>query len=334
MIYIIQPAGTFRSIHTNHFASVAEGLLTPDQISFITDEQLCEKHISEYSDGDSFLIRLGAHNIEPCLKILKLLGNKGFKVFPNYQSIKNCRDKGTFYNLCKLNKLPIPNSVIFTKECDYKNWNYQEFGEYCIIKPTIGTMGSGIHIVHNSKVAEKLEYLFKYDTEYYSDCDAIVQTYIENKLGKPQSLRVYVFNGKFTASISITNDSELYNRSSKSNTRMIGAEKKLFDNNNVLDQYHSETDLQVSNLNKGGVTAPYFPDKELIEIAEKICKVTGIEFTALDFVQDKEGKYYCLESNIAPHLYRAFVLHHGRVNHPEMIFNYLLDIQHKGSIML
>ena len=65
MIYIIQPAGTFRSIHTNHFASVAEGLLTPDQISFITDEQLCEKHISEYSDGDSFLIRLGAHNIEP-----------------------------------------------------------------------------------------------------------------------------------------------------------------------------------------------------------------------------------------------------------------------------
>lgn len=334
MIYIIHPAGTHRTIHTNHFASMAEKFFSSDQIKFITDKRLLEKHTNEYQSEDVFLLRLGAHNILKCLNILNRLTNKGHTIFPNYNSIKKCLDKGTFYELCKLNNLPIPRTVTFTRESKYKNFYFPEFGEHCIIKPTIGTMGSGIHIVHHSKVAEKLEYLFNYDNEYYGHCDAVVQSYITNNFNKPQSLRVYVFNGKFTASISITNDIEFYNKSLKSNTRMVGTEKKLFDNNNVIDEYHSVTDLQVSNLNKGGVTAPYFPDKELIEISEKICKVTGIEFTALDFVQDTQGKYYCLESNVAPHLYRAFVLHHGRVNHPEMIFNYLLDKQNKGSIIL
>lgn len=334
MIYIIHPAGTHRTIHTNHFASMAEKFFPSNQIKFITDKEFLVNDITKYNYNDIFLLRLGAHNVLKCLNILSILQSKGHTIFPNYHSIKKCLDKGTFYELCKLNNFPIPKSVTFTRESDYKKWYFTEFGEYCVIKPTIGTMGSGIYVVHSSEVSEKLEYIFKHDEEYYGHCDAIVQTYITNKLNKPQSLRLYVLNGKFTASISITNDIEIYNRSLKSNTRMIGTEKKLFDNGIVLDEYHNVTDLQVSNLNKGGVTAPYFPDDELIELAEKICKVTGIEFTALDFIQDKQGKYYCLESNVAPHLYRAFVLHHGRVNHPEMIFKHLLDMSNKGSIML
>jgi hypothetical protein len=54
----------------------------------------------------------------------------------------------------------------------------------------------------------------------------------------------------------------------------------------------------------------------------------------IDFVQGQQGQYYCLEDNIAPHLYRAYTKYGGRVNHPKMIFDYLLDKSKKDSILL
>ena len=75
-------------------------------------------------------------------------------------------------------------------------------------------------------------------------------------------------------------------------------------------------------------------DEKLKDICRKICKMTGIEFTTIDFVQDENDEYYCLEANIAPHLYRGFIIYNGKINHPRMIFEHVLDKKHKGSIIL
>ena len=104
---------------------------------------------------------------------------------------------------------------------------------------------------------------------------------------------------------------------------------------NILDSIGHDIDFDtVSNLNKGGVAGPYYPDEHLKDQCRKICKATGIEFTTIDFVQDETGKFYCLEANIAPHLYRGFIIFGGKINHPKMIFDYLLDNKNKDSIML
>jgi len=333
MIYIIQPAGTFRNIHTNHFASVLESLSYQEEIKFMPHTELLEKHVSEYPDNSKFLIRLGAYTISEVLNVLKKLENIGHIVFPNYQSIRRCLYKDTFYQLCSENNIPIPKTVTFTRESEYKKWYFPEFGEKCIIKPSKGSLGRGIKLVKSLFVADELENLFA-TNEFYEDCDAIVQSYITKFDDKSQHIRIFCFLGEPTASITITNGDSLI----ASDQRMyVGKQKVLYDENgDIKETYIEDKNLNnlVSNVHAGGVAAPYFPDEKLKQLCRDVCKLTGIEFTAIDVIEDKQGNYYVLESNIAPHLYKAFVLHHGRVNHPEMIYNYLLDMSNKDSIML
>tara|TARA_B100002019_G_C21183251_1_gene554835 strand:+ start:64 stop:1065 length:1002 start_codon:yes stop_codon:yes gene_type:complete len=333
MIYIIQPAGTFRNIHTNHFASVLESLSYQEKIKFIPHTELLQKDVSEYPDYSKFIIRLGAYRIQEVLNILKKLESKGHTVFPNYKSIKRCLNKDTFYQLCSENNIPIPKTETFTRKSNYKKYNFPKFGKKCIIKPSKGTQGHGIKLVKNSQVADELENLFA-TNEFYEDCDAIVQSYITKFEDKSQHIRVFCFLGEPTASITITNGDSFITL----DERMTAGEQKiLYDKKgNVIETYLEDKNLNmlVSNVNAGGVAAPYFPDEKLKQICRNVCKLTGIEFTAIDILEDKQGNYYVLESNVAPHLYKCFVLHHGRVNHPEMIFNYLLDKQSKGSIIL
>ena len=299
MIVVIYPTGTKRSIHMNHFASEAE--LADADVKYITTEQFLSIPMPQWEPDTIFLIRVGATTITEILHVLEQYYSKGFTIFPNFPAIKNCLKKGVFSDLCKQNDIKTPETIYFNKtyERHWKHFPFWEWGQ-CVIKPSQGSLGDGIYCVEGTDVAGRIEQIIKTQDEFYEDCDIIVQQRIVNKKNIPESIRVFCFMGEPTCSITLTNS--------------------------VLDT--------VSNLGNGGIAGPYFPNEQLKEQCRKICKATGIEFTAIDFVQDQQGQYYCLEANIAPHLYRAYTIHSGKVNHPKMIFNYLLDKSKKDSIIL
>ena len=299
MIVVIYPTGTQRSIHTRHFAAEAE--LIDADIKFITTEQFLSISMSQWEPDTIFLIRVGAVDVMEILHVLEQYYSKGYTIFPNVPAIKNCLKKGVFSDLCKQNDIKTPETIYFNKtyERHWKHFPFWEWGQ-CVIKPSQGSLGDGIYCVEGTDVAGRIEQIIKTQDEFYEDCDIIVQQRIVNKKNIPESIRVFCFMGEPTCSITLTN----------------------------LDLQH------VSNLGNGGIAGPYFPNEQLKEQCRKICKATGIEFTAIDFVQDQQGQYYCLEANIAPHLYRAYTIHSGKVNHPKMIFNYLLDKSKKDSIIL
>ena len=299
MIVVIYPTGTKRSIHMNHLASEAE--LIDADIKFITTEQFLSIPMLQWEPDTIFLIRVGATTITEILHVLEQYYSKGYTIFPNFPAIKNCLKKGVFSDLCKQNDIKTPETIYFSKTDD-KPWKHFPFWEWgqCVIKPSQGSLGDGIYCVEGTDIAGRIEQIIKTQDEFYEDCDIIVQQRIVNKKNIPESIRVFCFMGEPTCSITLTNS--------------------------VLDT--------VSNLGNGGIAGPYFPNEQLKEQCRKICKATGIEFTAIDFVQDQQGQYYCLEANIAPHLYRAYTIHSGKVNHPKMIFDYLLDKSKKDSILL
>ena len=299
MIVVIYPTGTKRSIHMNHFASEAE--LADADVKFITTEQFLSIPMLQWEPDTIFLIRVGATTITEILHVLEQYYSKGYTIFPNFPAIKNCLKKGVFSDLCKQNDIKTPETIYFSKTDD-KPWKHFPFWEWgqCVIKPSQGSLGDGIYCVEGTDIAGRIEQIIKTQDEFYEDCDIIVQQRIVNKKNIPESIRVFCFMGEPTCSITLTNS--------------------------VLDT--------VSNLGNGGIAGPYFPNEQLKEQCRKICKATGIEFTAIDFVQDQQGQYYCLEANIAPHLYRAYTIHSGKVNHPKMIFDYLLDKSKKDSILL
>ena len=299
MIVVIYPTGTQRSIHTRHFAAEAE--LIDADIKFITTEQFLSIPMPQWEPDTIFLIRVGAVDVMEILHVLEQYYSKGYTIFPNVPAIKNCLKKGVFSDLCKQNDIKTPETIYFNKtyERHWKHFPFWEWGQ-CVIKPSQGSLGDGIYCVEGTDVAGRIEQIIKTQDEFYEDCDIIVQQRIVNKKNIPESIRVFCFMGEPTCSITLTNS--------------------------VLDT--------VSNLGNGGIAGPYFPNEQLKEQCRKICKGTGIEFTAIDFVQDQQGQYYCLEANIAPHLYRAYTIHSGKVNHPKMIFNYLLDKSKKDSILL
>ena len=299
MIVVIYPTGTQRSIHTRHFAAEAE--LIDADIKFITTEQFLSIPMPQWEPDTIFLIRVGAVDVMEILHVLEQYYSKGYTIFPNVPAIKNCLKKGVFSDLCKQNDIKTPETIYFNKtyERHWKHFPFWEWGQ-CVIKPSQGSLGDGIYCVEGTDVAGRIEQIIKTQDEFYEDCDIIVQQRIVNKKNIPESIRVFCFMGEPTCSITLTNS--------------------------VLDT--------VSNLGNGGIAGPYFPNEQLKEQCRKICKATGIEFTAIDFVQDQQGQYYCLEANIAPHLYRAYTIHSGKVNHPKMIFNYLLDKSKKDSILL
>ena len=332
MIVIIYPTGTKRSIHLNHFASEAE--LADVDVKYITTEQFLSIPITQWEPDTIFLIRVGASSIIEILHLLKQYYSKGFTIFPNYPAIKNCLDKGRFSDLCKQNNIKTPETIYFDKT-DKELWQTFPFWEWgqCVIKPSQGTLGSGIYVVRGEDVPNMINYIIETKNEFYENCEIIVQQRIQNKQKISQSIRVFCFLGEPTVAIAITNREDLYNKAGsdlKTNQEIIYG-----DNGEILNTLGYDLDFgTVSNVNKGGVAGPYFPDEQLKEQCKKICKATGIEFTAIDFVQDQQGEYYCLESNIAPHLYRAYTIYRGKVNHPQMIFDYLIDKSKKDSIML
>lgn len=332
MLVIIYPTGTKRSIHLNHFVVEAEKA-DPDT-QFVTTKEFLEKHLDEWPKDAIFVVRVGAYSVQEILPVLTKVWHEGkYSVFPNVPAIKNCLRKGQFYELCEEHGVNIPKFQIFAD--DGPDWHKIDFTEYgdCVIKPSIGTLGNGIYFVKPEDVANRIDKIFETKDEFYEDCEIIVQQRIQNKEKISQSIRVFCFLGEPTVSITITNGEELYNKAGKD--LKINQEIIYGDNGEILDTLGYDLDFgSVSNVNKGGVAGPYFPNEELKEECRKICKATGNEFTCIDFLQDENGDFYCLESNVAPHLYRAFIIFGGKVNHPEMIFNYLLDNKTKGSIML
>ena len=224
--------------------------------------------------------------------------------------------------------------ILHVLEQYYSNWKHFPFWEWgqCVIKPSIGTLGNGIYFVEAQDVADRIKEIISTDDEFYKECDIIVQKRIVNKKNIPESIRVFCFNGEPTCSITLSNVMELQHDVSQD---LQVKQDILYNNGEVVDTMGYDMDFNtVSNLHNGGIAGPYFPNEQLKEQCRKICKATGIEFTAIDFVQDQQGQYYCLEANIAPHLYRAYTIHSGKVNHPKMIFNYLLDKSKKDSIIL
>ena len=331
MIVVIYPTGTKRSIHMNHFASEAE--LIDADIKFITTEQFLSIPMLQWEPDTIFLIRVGATTITEILHVLEQYYSKGYTIFPNFPAIKNCLKKGVFSDLCKQNDIKTPETIYFSKTDD-KHWKHFPFWEWgqCVIKPSIGTLGNGIYFVEAQDVADRIKEIISTDDEFYKECDIIVQKRIVNKKNIPESIRVFCFNGEPTCSITLSNVMELQHNVSQD---LQVKQDILYNNGEVVDTMGYDMDFNtVSNLHKGGIAGPYFPNEQLKEQCRKICKATGIEFTAIDFVQDQQGEYYCLEANIAPHLYRAYTIYGGRVNHPKMIFDYLLDKNKKDSILL
>ena len=330
MIVIIYPTGTKRSIHLNHFIVEAEKA-DPNTL-LITTEEFLEKPIEEWSLDTKFVVRVGAYSVQEILNKLTKLWVLGYSIFPNVPAIKNCLRKSQFYELCLQNNINIPKFKVFGK--DGPDWHSIDFSEYgdCVIKPSIGTLGNGIYFLKSEDVPNMIDQIIESNDEFYENCEIIVQQRIRNRQNISQSVRVFCFMGEPTVSITITNGEELYDKASS--TLKINQEV-IYGNGKVLDTLGYDIDFgTVSNVNKGGVAGPFFPDENLKEECRKICNATGNEFTCIDFLQDEQGKFYCLESNVAPHLYRAFIIYGGKVNHPEMIFNHILDKNNKGSIML
>jgi len=337
MLVIIYPTGTKRTIHINHFAAEAE-LLDPNTI-FITTEEFRKKPISDWPMDSKFVVRAGAYSIKEIYPLLNLLYHKGYTVFPSIPSIKNCLDKSIFSDICKKNDIKTPKTIHFDlprkRGPDTYPWDSFPFWEWgkCVIKPSKGTLGNGIYFVEAEDVPDKIREIIHNQDEFYEDCDVVVQKRIINKKNIPESIRVFCFMGEPTCSITLSNSLDFYNKASSD--LKVNPEILYDENGNILDSIGYDLDFEtVSNLNKGGVAGPYIADEYLKEQCRKVCKATGIEFTSLDFVQDQQGEFYCLEANIAPHLYRAFVIYGGKINHPRMIFKYLLDKNNKDSIIL
>jgi glutathione synthase/RimK-type ligase-like ATP-grasp enzyme len=333
MLVIIYPTGTKRSIHLNHFIVEAEKA-DPD-CRVITTDEFVKTHLDTWPSDTVFIIRVGSHYINDILPTLTKMWHDGkYTVFPNVPAIKNCVRKSYFYELCKQNNIKIPDTIAFnTDGPDWRSYDFTKFGE-CVIKPSIGSLGSGIYFLNPEQVPDKIESILYEGDEFYEDgCDIIVQKRIKNKKNIPESIRVFCFNGEPTCSITLSNISDLQD---KAGSNLKVDPSILYDENgNVLDAIGNDLEFDtVSNLNKGGIAGPYFADEKLKDICRKICKMTGIEFTTIDFVQDENDEYYCLEANIAPHLYRGFIIYNGKINHPRMIFEHVLDKKHKGSIIL
>ena len=331
MLVIIYPTGTKRSIHLNHFVVEAEKA-DPDTI-FITTQEFLDKPIDEWPLDTKFVVRVGAYSVQEILNALTKAWALGYSIFPNVPAIKNCLRKAQFYDLCLKNNINIPKFQVFADDGpDWHNIDYTEYGD-CVIKPSIGTLGNGIYFVKPEDVPNMIDHIIETKDEFYENCEIIVQQRIQNKQKISQSIRVFCFLGEPTVAITITNGEDLYNKAGSD--LKINQEIIYGDNGEILDTLGYDLDFgTVSNVNKGGVAGPYYPSEELKEECRKICKATGNEFTCIDFLQNENGEFYCLESNVAPHLFRAFIIYGGKVNHPEMIFKYLLDNKTKGSIML
>lgn len=331
MLVIIYPTGTKRTIHINHFAAEAE-LADPDTI-FITAGEFANTPMSHWALDTIFVVRAGAYSIQEILPKLEQYYDKGYTIFPNVPAIKNCLNKGVFSELCKANDVKTPETVVFDKKnILWKDFPFWEWGK-CAIKPSIGTLGNGIYFVEGTDVADKIDQIIKTQDEFYEGCDIIVQRRIVNKKNIPESIRVFCFNGEPTCSITLSNSIDYYYKAGSD--LKVNPEILYDENGNILDSIGYDLDFDtVSNLNKGGVAGPFFADENLKEQCRRICKATDIEFTTIDFVQDEKGEFYCLEANVAPHLYRAFIIYGGKINHPRMIFKYLLDNHNKDSIML
>ena len=331
MIVIIYPTGTKRSIHLNHF--IVEAEKADPECKVITTDEFNNTYYKEWPNNTKFVIRVGSQYIHEIMPTLNIMWHKGFTIFPNVLAIKHCLKKGGFSDLCKQNDIKIPKSISFSKDDNkFEHFPFWEWGQ-CVIKPSIGSLGSGIYFVDGQDVADKIKEIYITNDEFYEDCDVVVQERIVNKKGIPESIRIFCFMGEPTCGITLTNLPELQDQARadlKVQPDILYDEK-----GNILDSIGYDLDFNtVSNVNKGGIAGPYFPDDDLKEQCRKICKATGIEFTSIDFVQDQEGNFYCLEANIAPHLFRAFTIYGGKINHPRMIFDYLLDKSNKDSIIL
>lgn len=333
MLVIIYPTGTKRSIHLNHFIVEAEKA-DPD-CKVITTDEFKNTHYKEWPNDTKFIIRVGSQYIQEILPILNVMWHNGlYTIFPNLPSIKKCLKKGIFSEICRENNVLTPDTTYFAKE-DEEHWRSFPFWKWglCAIKPSVGSLGSGIYFVEGNQVPSKIQEIISTEDEFYVDCDIVVQKRIINKEQIPQSIRIFCFNGEPTCGITLTNSPYLQEKARRD--LKVDPDILYDEQGNILDSIGHDIDFDtVSNLNKGGVAGPYYPDEHLKDQCRKICKATGIEFTTIDFVQDETGKFYCLEANIAPHLYRGFIIFGGKINHPKMIFDYLLDNKNKDSIML
>jgi glutathione synthase/RimK-type ligase-like ATP-grasp enzyme len=335
MIVIIYPTGTKRSVHLNHF--VVEAEKADPECKVISSEEFSLTPIDKWPDNTKFIVRVGSHYIKEVLPVLRQLWHKGmYTIFPNVPAIKTCSNKILFWQACLKNNIEVPMTKIFTKGGDdyipYTSTDFTEFGD-CVIKPSIGSLGSGIYYCKSNEVKNKISQIIASEDEFYNNCDIIVQKEIKNKKNIPQSIRVFCFNGEPTVSITLTNTKELHDKADAS--LKVKPEVLYNEDGEVIDSIGTDLDFEsVSNLNRGGVAGPYFPSDKLKQICRNVCKATGIEFTAIDFIQDELDNFICLEANISPHLIRAFMIYKGRVNHAEMICNHLLDNSNKDSIIL
>jgi len=299
MLVIIYPTGTKRSVHLNSYIAEAEKIFPNCKV--INTEEFLEKHYLDWPKNTIFVVRLGSQLVHSIMPVLSKIWHSGhYHVFPNVPALKNCANKSNFYSLCAKHGINVPKFKVFADDGpEIKEKDFIDYKE-CVIKPSIGSLGSGIYLVKPDEVANKVQEILQTDNIFYKDCDIIVQEKIENSNNILQSIRVFCFLGEPTVGLTLINSQE-------------------------------SSDI-VSNLDKGGVVSLYHPNDELKNICRSICKITGIEFTALDFMQDQNGNFVCLEANVSPQYVKAHAIHKEEGNHGKMIFNYL-DKIHKGSII-
>lgn len=291
MLTILFPPSTYRGPHTNHFLSEAQEVFG-DNFNVLGLDKFIEHGLPD--NCTVCMPRLGGvhEDFEEIIELLKNYEKKGIIMYPNISALLTCRHKDIFYNKCREINVSIPDT--YTIDLNEKfNLNSIKFEGPYICKPSVGSGGEGIIKVDTDEDLINIVNLIqkkKLEKEHYLD-KIIIQKHIDNKLGYPISTRIYVLNNEVTCSTKI------------------------------LSKLPEGQDIVVSNVISGGVVIPNIATEQEKQLALKVCNHVGLEFTAMDFVHDKDNNPYVLEANISPQVFKTHLLY--KIHHPKMIYSFL-----------
>lgn len=212
---------------------------------------------------DFVVCRTGARTTYHDLAVLSVLEQLGVAVINKAEVLKLVNDKWGQFELFAKAGLPIPKTMLVSKETSLERIAH-EFAFPLILKRVDGAYGQGVLLINDKlTLKDTMETLFSID----EGIKLVVQEFVQESKGI--SVRAFVVGGEIVDAIV------------KKST--IGSFKSL--HNNGLD----------------GVIEQYPISEEIKQLSQKAMDVTGLEYTAIDYLISNEGLKLC-EVNGAPGL--------------------------------
>jgi len=262
-------------------------------------EEICKEENIDYKlISEDWVMVLTKDNITKCIS--------GYRFSLNDHALGSViDDKYAFYDLCKINNLPIiehdilfnPNSKLGSNTNNLKDKYFKEYNNDVVIKPNMGTEGTDVYHINNKEdlnnIINKL-----FETNFsISMCPFY-------KIEK--EYRVVVLNNKVELIFEKNKPVVIGDGNKSIKDLLIELNPYYFNNKILVDKYNKilkigevfEYDWRF-NLSKGA-TAKLVEDTTLYEklsdFALNVCQKIGGNFLSVDIIKCKDN-LYLMEAN-------------------------------------